>query len=168
MGDTMRETVEHTIGGVAFKTTRFNPEKSLRLLTRLSGLLGGPIGQAMGAFAKGEGGTIGDMLDELDGDLFGRSLRELFTGIHAADAPTLLREILSDTDIKLEGPNGATWAKVDLNRDFRDSLLRVFAVAGWVLQHNYSNFFRELRDLAGGAGALQALSVLSSKQRQGE
>lgn len=162
MGDTLRESVETEIGGVRYKTTRYNPEKALRMLTRLGALLGGPMGQAIGAFASGDDTSLGGMLDALDGDLFGRALRDLFTGIHAADAPTLLREILSNTDVAHEGPNGLSWDKIDINRDFRDSLSRIFVVAGWVLRFNFANFTSEFREFI-PAEMLQKVASLGSK-----
>lgn len=149
-----RATKENTIGGRDFRTQKFDPEHSLRLMTELGAILGGPLGQAVGAFAQGDGNladrTMAELLKGVDGDLLGAAISNVFTGLHKVDAPTFLKKVLVETQIKIENSNGdPVWLDVEIRRDFRDDLFAVFELAQWVLGVNYSNFSKRLAMFAG-------------------
>lgn len=143
----MKKSQETTLQGVKFQTTKYNPKRSLRMITKLGRLIGRPLGGALGSL--GGTGTLGDMLDGLDGDLFGKALQALFFNLDEADLPAVLEDIFKGTRIQIEQGGKLIWLSIDIDRDFEDSLMLIYEVAEWVLRFNFENFSDELKERIG-------------------
>lgn len=163
-----RDIQQRAFNGREFRTQKYQPDHSIRILTEIGAIVGGPIGQGVGAFAQGEDlgeRTLGQLIEGVDGNLLGAAIANLFQSLHKVDAPNLLKRILRDTEISVENNAGSkVWLDVDLNRDFRADLFSAFEVAKWVLEVNYQNFSERLRMFAVREGGAKPAAMASLKQ----
>lgn len=157
-------TIAFDVDGRKYRTTKYNPDKSLRMMNKLSKLIGGPIGNALGAFGGADlTGSDLEILNSIKGDDLGAAIRTLLTGIEDEDLPTLIRYIIADTDISIDGPKGEIWVSIDLTRDFYgDRLFDVFEVCAKVINANYRGLVGKLKRSGEASGLLGVFKKLQA------
>lgn len=138
------------INGRKYRTNKYNPRESLRLMNTLGRLMGGPLGNAAGAVTDGDSSrSLTGMAQSFDGEAFGDAITTLFREMEEADPAAVADRILAETHVVVGEGDQASWEKVDIDQHFRGNLFDVFEVCAWVLKVNYSNFFDRLASFGG-------------------
>ncbi len=149
-----KEIKKEKIDNNEYLFTQLDPRKSAKLMLWLLGLVGSPIGKAIGGFKSGKNGK--GLLDaELDFDAVGAALQALF---EKADDQKVEENIdlLLDTVLHEGKP---------LSLDsivFQGKVLHMFKVVRRALEVNYSDFLAVSRGVSAAMGKM--MTMMSEKQ----
>ena len=155
-----RSTKKVTIDRMSYEFTQLSPRDSLKVLARLTKLLGAPLGEIINHIPiKVERPTIED-----------------FKGLKIGNVVTQLVERL-DEDSAIEtiellftqvSRNGKSVTLEDI--DFQGNLMNLFKCVGHALEVNFSDFFGEsvgLADFVRGIAASQSETTPISRKKTG-
>ena len=139
----MQEAREKTIDTVHYTVTQFPPRKSMRILSKIVKIAGGPLS----ALLSSSDGTLDK---EVDPKLIGEAVMILAQNLGDDDLYDLFKEICDSVIAKL--PNGSKLAGGGLLKDdkfdghFSDpqALSRMFKVVIFALEVNYKDFLSGL------------------------
>ncbi len=127
----MQRSTEFAVGDRRYQTTQYPATKGLKLLTRLSKIVGKPLGM----FAS--------RLDEkATPDLIGNAIEAMLAQVDEEIVVKLVDDILSSTQII----ENSTYRPINFNIDFAGSYGHLFKVIKEILSFQYSDFFGELAD----------------------
>lgn len=143
-----RDVTERTVDGEEYTFTQFGATKSMKVLTRLSKIVGEPIGKVAGGIEPGK-----SMLDQdLDGQLIGAAIKALTDNLDEDVVVNTVKELCSCVLYK-----GGTLDKT-FDIHFQGRLGHLFKVVGAVLEVQYGDFLGALGDIAAltQAGTRQA------------
>jgi len=145
-----REAVDKIIDGTNYTITQFGATKSMKLLTRLSKIVGEPLGEIASGFDSKK-----NLLDqEFDGKMIGHAVKALVDNLDEDHVVDTLKQLLSCVL-----HNGATLDKT-FDIHFQGRLGHMFKVVFAALEVQYKDFL-------GGIGELVSLNrVASSSERQ--
>jgi hypothetical protein len=125
---------EVSIDGDEYAISLFPAGQGLKLLSKLTGLLGGPLAKlAEGPEAEGA---------EDSGQLLGAAMASLCENLEKTDVVALVKELLSVVQV-----NGQ---KLPFDTHFAGKYGPLLKVVKEVVEHNYSDFFGALRNAVAG------------------
>ena len=117
------------IDGKEVSVTQFPGTEGLKILTKLSKLVGPVIGGALGI-----SGSVADV-DTSDPDFLPRIVTDLFSSIEEDDTVRLIHRMLRDTRV------GGVEIMSDFDMMIGGNYPFLFKLLGYVLEVNYGNFF---------------------------
>lgn len=133
----MQRTTEFEVDGVKYATTQYPATKGLKLLTRLSKIIGKPMGVLT---------ATGGLDAEVTPDLIGSAIEALTSQIDEEIVDKIVKDALVSTEVL--GEEGRRPLNFDI--DFAGRYGHLFKVLKEVLAFQYGDFF----DGVVGAGAL--------------
>jgi hypothetical protein len=122
----VRHSQKKEIDGIVWTVNEFTATEGLRLLTKLTKQLGGPVAKAIEALPKG-GGSILDA--QLDFSLLGSALTDLTGRLDEDEVVNLITRLLACTL--------ADGKPVNFDLTFQGRYLTLFKVVGFVLEVNF-------------------------------
>lgn len=131
----MQRTKEIALDGKRYDTTQYSATFGLKLLTRLSKVIGKPLAIL----------TTTDQDSEVGADLISRAVEALTKEIDEDSVLTLVLDILHTTTIVA---NGNERRPIEFNTDFAGCYGHLFRLIKEVLSFQYSDFFGELAAVA--------------------
>lgn len=150
-----RETKTKEIGGFQYTCTQFPPQKALRILTKLTKYLGGPLSALMKS-ADPEKGMLEQNTDSLD---IGGAIMSLGSAMGDDDLYILAKDVCENVVLGLQDKTlGALAGQLKgtiFDEHFMggDGLKRLFQVMIFAIEVNYSDF---LGDVVARAGSVRA------------
>lgn len=128
-----RELVEKYVGDQKYQIAEFGTTESLKMLTRLSKILGPSFSMAM------SGAKLKDK--QAQTELFGKAVGELTQRLDEEEVVALAKKLV-ECCLKGEG------AKINFEMEFKGKLGHLFKLLKAVLEVQYGNFFQEMSELA--------------------
>ncbi len=125
------ELVKRTVDGEQYEFEQFGAKQSLRILMRLSKLLGEPLMLSMGAIKKEEGGK------QFDVTILAKAAKCLFAGMDENGTLELIETLTSEKVLC----NGK---KIKFDEHYEKKLTHLFNVLTTALDVQYGNFIEEL------------------------
>lgn len=120
---------EKTISGQTYRTDKLPATEAVRLLARISKLLGPALGELEGAIRAGD-----------DTSRSTAGLRALSSMLEHADVDevvNMVTDVVGCVSVKVNG----RYEPCVLDHHFDGDLVSAFKVVGWVLEVNYRDFF---------------------------
>lgn len=133
----MKHTTEIFVDDIKYSCTQYPAEKGLRLFTRLSKIVAGPIAM----ITAGEKGLDVD----ISSNVFGAAIKELMGNIDEEKVIVLIRDLLSSTDIIMD--NGRK--SFDFNTHFAGNYGHLFKLLKEVITFQFGDVVSFLAGLAG-------------------
>lgn len=142
---------ELSYAGATWSLNNLNAEKGLDLLSRISAILGGPLGELMSAILTGGKPMAQLVAADLPKEAIAKVLGTLVQQLHAGGAKDIVKELLAGL-YKDQKP-------VDFNQYFAGNYSELFRLVGWALEINYRDFLGGLNlgDQLNGPGMLASL-----------
>lgn len=128
-----RQLVEKYVDDESYQISQFATTESLKVLTRLSKILGPSFSVAMA------GSKISD--PKAQTELFGKAVSELTSRLDEEEVIALIKKLI-DCCLRGEGK------KINFELDFQGRLGHLFKLLKAVLEVQYGNFFQELGSIA--------------------
>lgn len=128
---------ESVVDGKTYEFEKWGAEESLDVLLDIAPIVGGTIGQALGAVLSKEG-----MDSEISPEMLGQVLDGLMKNMRKDVVKPVIKKLCSER-ILCEGK------KVNFNLHYQDDLLHMFKVAQAALEVQYGNFFSAVQGVAG-------------------
>ena len=129
----MRQTQEKNIGGKNWTVTQFPAGEGIRILSRLTTLIGPTV-----AGLAGNAGSISDLTKmDIKGDVLQIAVQQLVSKLDENDTLSLIKRLLSGTRYE----NKEVVPVFDIA--FQGDYLTLFKVLAFVLKVNYGSFFGE-------------------------
>lgn len=149
-----RETKSKTIDGYEYTCTQFPPQKALRILTKLTKYLGGPLAALM-ASSSGATDLMKGKVEDLD---FTAALTSLGNSMGDEDLYILAKDVCENVVVGMGQQNqGVSGQLKDNTFDEHfmggKGLKRLFTVMIFALEVNYSDF---LGDVVAKVSSVQA------------
>ena len=139
-----KDIEEHIIDGVEYTFTKYPLKKSMRMLTKVTKVLGQPVVEILGA----KEGIESLMDKEIDTEAVGKSLAAMATQFEGDDLYDLIKDICTCVIAKETEISGdkVVGGQLDKNFDlhFAKRMTAMFMVTAQALKHNYQDFFVEL------------------------
>lgn len=126
----MTELKKKIIDGDQYEFTQFGAKKSLRILMKLSKIVGKPLAIAA-TMAKGPGSILDK---EVNPDLIGEAVGALTEKLDEDEVLDLLEELSSRDTVLCNGK------KIDFNSHYENRLDHLFKVVAAALEVQYGNF----------------------------
>lgn len=141
-----RESLDRTIDGKNYLFTQYGAKEALKMLVRLSKIIGKPMALSYAALgAKGADGS-----PEIKGDVLAQAIDALMQNAHEDDVLDICMK-LSSKDCLCNGK------QIDFNSHFEGQLPHMFKVIKAALEVQYGNFFGALNDLPSMAPILSPI-----------
>lgn len=134
----MRELVKKQIDGITYEFGMFTPRKSIRMLTRLARILGGPFSMM---FGKSDGTPI--MERDITDDALSGAIQSLVTRLDEQEVENIIIEFMEQVNIiKKEGSAQSVNAKDAFDAHFMETgIAHLFKVLIESVKVQYSDFF---------------------------
>ncbi len=142
-----REALEKSIDGRKYQFTQYGAKEALKMLVRLSKIIGKPM--ALSYAALGEKGADGS--PQIKGDILAQAIDALMQNAHEDEVLDLCMKLASK-DCLCEG------RQIDFNMHYEGQLPHMFKVIKAALEVQYGNFFGALNDLPGMAPILSPIT----------
>ena len=133
------------VDGSTYEVSKYPATRSVKILTRLGKLFGGPLGSLL---------NNGGLDAELDGESLGRAITELSKELDEQQADILFKDILCTTHVIKDGKRLPLKDIFDI--EFTGRIGALFKLLIKVIQFQYADF-------ADGLGALQAFQAPGPK-----
>lgn len=131
-----RETIQKVIDGKNYEFSQYGAKQGLKMLLRLSKIIGEPLAMGMSAF-YGQGGKT----ESIKGDVLGRAVKALMSNAHEDEVLDLCTKFSSE-DMLCDGK------KIDFNSHYEGNFGLMFRVIQAALEVQYGNFFDALAELS--------------------
>lgn len=152
-----REKKTKQIDGVTYECLQFDVKKSLRILTRLSKHLGGPISMLLKNY-DGKRDLLEQDLSALD---IGGAVQTMMGSLGDDELYDLSRQICED--VIAEGHGQLKDSIFDAHFKGMDGIPKLFRVVAFALEVNYGNF---LSKIAAGGGVTRVNLASTSTRAQ--
>ena len=132
----MRELASKTIDGKKYEFEQFGAKHSLRIMARLTKIMGEPLAMAIGALSnKEKGASAKSILDrQIDGDILGKAVKALVERLDEDTVIDLMEELTAKSTL-------CDGKKIDFNAHYTGDIGHLFKVAYAALEVQYGNFF---------------------------
>ena len=144
----MQDIKKKEVDGVEYEFYHITPMKALPLGTRITKLIAGPIG---GAFDSGNMAGIVD--SEIN---IGNAFKEIAL-LDEKEFTSIVKELLASVRL-------GTGMDINIDLHFEGQLKHMMNVAIKALEHNYNDFFVDLREKFGGFVRRVAPNTTQAKQ----
>ena len=132
----MRELIEKTVDGEVYSFSQFGAKKSLRMLIKISKIVGKPLSLA---FASAEGpGKLSDKT--VNPNTLAQAVEALMERMDEDEVISILESLTSGDACLCNGK------KVDFNGHYEGNLSHMFKVLKAALEVQYGNFFDALSE----------------------
>lgn len=135
-----RDYEDRDFDGLRLRSTLYPVEYTLRMETKVVGLVGGFLSRATLSAAG-----------EVDPDGVGTAIEKFAQRLEELGGPAFYTEVLKHTEVIEEDADGNLHKRAVKLEDFRGRLKALKIATGWVLQHNYAEYF------SGAYGTLDGL-----------
>jgi NAD/NADP transhydrogenase beta subunit len=135
----MKELKSRTIDGHEYQFSQFGAKQSLKLLVRLSKILGEPLSKGLAALKPEAKLSLGTVLDsKVSGDAIGGMVAALTNNLDADEVLEIVETLVGEAACLCDEK------KVVFNTHFAGRLGHLMKVLYAALEVQYGNFFEEL------------------------
>ena len=131
----MRGNVVKEIDGQTYEIWHLPTEPAVKMLVKLTKLIGGPVGKAISGLTS----SSGSILDANVGfDFIGAAIGMLTNKLDEDEVLGIVKTMLKYVNKKTEKGG---FIEVDLDVDFQGKIMHLLNVVRAALEHNFSDFF---------------------------
>lgn len=137
------ENSTREIDGLKVEVFLLPPKQALKVLTRLSKIVGEPLGLAAGALLGGQKGAETEAVPlsarEVQVDVLGKAVAALTDRLDEQVVLDTVETLLGSVHVKTADDNGTR--PVRMEHDFKGKTLTMLKVVAFALEVNFSDFF---------------------------
>lgn len=135
------EMISKEIDGHQYEFSQFGAKKSLKILFRLSKIIGKPLSLLMGSIGDDKGKRLMDR--DLKMDTIGIAIEALTSNLDSDEAIALIQELTGLDACLCDGK------KINFDMHYEGKLPHLMKVLWAALEVQYGNFFDALKDMPG-------------------